>query len=63
MTASKAFQNLRMLRPSAIHGDGDFGDVLGVDVAYWKNGQGQTLLFTHVMCESTLFHMAVGAGR
>ena len=43
--------------------DGDFGDVLGLDIAYWKNGRGQTFMFTHVICESTLFHMAVGAGR
>ena len=50
-------------RPSAIHMDGDFGDVLGLDIAYWKNGRGQTFMFTHVICESTLFHMAVGAGR
>ena len=50
-------------RPSAIHGDGDFGDVLGLDVAYWKSRQGQTYMFTHAICESTLFHMAVGTGR
>ena len=50
-------------RPSAIHDGGDFGDVLGLDVAYWKNKQGKTFMFTHVICESTLFHMAVGAGR
>ena len=50
-------------RPSTIHVDGDFGDTLGMDVAYWKNSKGRMFMFTHVICEHTLFHMAAAVGR
>ena len=50
-------------RPSSIHVDGDFGDVIGMDVAYWTSRGGQQFMFTHIIDESTLFHQATAAGR
>ena len=55
--------SLKPSRPSAIHGDGDFGDAIGMDVAYWSNRAGKQFLFTHVLDEATLFHQAVALGR
>ena len=34
-------------RPASIHVDGDFGDVVGMDVAYWTGKSGQQYMFTH----------------
>ena len=36
-------------RPASIHQDGDFGDVIGMDVAYWtgNNGQQYMLIYPH----------------
>ena len=50
-------------RPSAIHVDRDFGDTIGMDVAYWTNGGGKQFMFTHVVDEGTLFQMATAVGR
>ena len=53
----------KLARPSAIHQDGDFGDTIGMDVAYWTNSAGEKFMFTHVIDEATLFHQAVATGR
>ena len=53
----------KLARPSTIHVDGDFGDVIGMDVAYWTSAQGKKYMFTHVLDEATLFHQAVATGR
>ena len=53
----------KLSRPSAIHSDGDFGDVIGMDVAYWTNSAGKTFMFTHVLDEATLFEQAEATGR
>ena len=53
----------KVSRPSHIHRDGDFGDTLGMDVAYWTNQAGQKFLFTHIIDEATLFHQAIAIGR
>ena len=50
-------------RPSKIHLDGDFGDVVGMDVAYWTNSSGKRFLFTHIVDEATLFQQAIATGR
>ena len=50
-------------RPAAIHQDGDFGDVIGMDVAYWTGNNGQKYMFTHILDEATLFHQATATGR
>ena len=50
-------------RPSKIHLDGDFGDVVGMDVAYWTNSAGKKFLFAHVVDEATLFQQAIATGR
>ena len=50
-------------RPSAIHVDRDFGDTIGMDVAYWTNGSGKQFMFTHAVDEGTLFQMATAVGR
>ena len=55
--------SVKASRPATIHQDGDFGDVLGMDVAYWTNGSGQKFLFTHIVDEATLFQQAVATGR
>ena len=53
----------KIARLSTTHVDGDFGDTLGMDIAYWKNSRGKMFMFTHVICEHTLFHMAAAVGR
>ena len=53
----------KLARPSSIHVDGDFGDVIGMDAAYWTSQRGQQFMFTHIIDESTLFHQATAAGR
>ena len=50
-------------RPASIHVDGDFGDVVGMDVAYWTGKSGQQYMFTHIIDEATLFHQATATGR
>ncbi|CAE7672910.1 GIP [Symbiodinium sp. CCMP2592] len=50
-------------RPAAIHLDADFGDVLGMDVAYWSGQSGHKYMFTHILDEATLFHQASATGR
>ena len=50
----------KLARPSAIHCDGDFGDTIGIDCAFWTNSAGQTFRFMHVLDEATLFHQGVG---
>ena len=55
--------SMKPARPASIHFDGDFGDVVGMDVAYWTGRSGQQHLFTHVIDESTLFQQAVATGR
>ena len=53
----------KLSRPSAVHVDGDFGDTIGMDVAYWTNSAGKTFMFTHVLDEATLFEQAEATGR
>ena len=55
--------SVKPARPASIHLDGDFGDVAGMDVAYWTGRAGQQHLFTHVIDEATLFQQAVASGR
>ncbi|CAE7779020.1 RE1 [Symbiodinium sp. CCMP2592] len=50
-------------KPAAIHLDADFGDVLGMDVAYWSGQSGHKYMFTHILDEATLFHQATATGR
>ena len=50
-------------RPAAIHVDADFGDVIGMDVAYWSWQSGHKYMFTHILDEATLFHQATASGR
>ena len=50
-------------RPASVHLDGDFGDVIGMDVAYWTNAAGRKFMFTHVLDEATLFQQADATGR
>ncbi|CAE7506339.1 GIP, partial [Symbiodinium microadriaticum] len=49
--------------PAAIHLDADFGDVIGMDVAYWSGQSGHKYMFTHILDEATLFHQATASGR
>ena len=56
-------QQPKLARPSAVHLDGDFGDTLGMDVAYWTNSTGSKFLFTHIIDEATLYHQAIAIGR
>ena len=53
----------KLSRPAKIHVDGDFGDVVGMDVAYWTNSEGRTFMFTHILDEATLFQQAEATGR
>ena len=53
----------KLARPASIHVDGDFGDVVGMDVAYWTGKSGQQHMFTHIIDEATLFHQATATGR
>ena len=55
--------SLKPSRPASIHLHGDFGDIVGMDVAYWTGRAGQQHLFTHVIAEATLFQQAVATGR
>ena len=50
-------------RPAAIHLDADFGDVLGMDVAYWSGQTGVKYMFMHILDEAMLFHQATATGR
>ena len=62
-TCHETMSSTKASRPAAIHPDGDFGDVIGMDVAYWTNASGQRFLFTHIVDEATLFQQAVATGR
>ena len=62
-TCLETVPSLKPSRPASIHQDGDFGDVVGMDVAYWTGRAGQQHLFTHVIDEATLFQQAVATGR
>ena len=62
-TCLETVPSLKPSRPASIHLDGDFGDVVGMDVAYWTGRAGQQHLFTHVIDEATLFQQAVATGR
>jgi len=44
-------------RPAAIHSNLNFNDVVGLDVAYWKNDVGKEFAFLHFLDEGTLFHL------
>ena len=46
-----------LTRPSAIHTNLGFNEVVGLDVAYWKNDEGVKLNFLHFLDEGTLFHL------
>ena len=62
-TCLETVPSLKPSRPASIHLDGDFGDVVGMDVAYWTGKAGQQHVFTHVVDEATLFQQAVATGR
>ena len=62
-TCLETVPSVKPSRPASIHFDGDFGDVVGMDVAYWTGRARQQYLFTHVVDEATLFQQAVAAGR
>ena len=59
----KTVPTVKLSRPAKIHLDGDFGDVVGMDVAYWTNSSGKRFLFTHIVDEATLFQQAIATGR
>ena len=59
----EAISQPKMSRPAKIHFDGDFGDTVGMDVAYWTNSEGKTFMFTHILGEATLFQQAEATGR
>ena len=50
-------------RPSSIHKDLDFNDVVGADGAHWQGQSGETFHFMHFLDESTLFHVGAVSGR
>ena len=50
-------------RPSSIHKDLDFNDVVGADGAHWQGQSGETFHFMHFLDESTLFHVGAVRGR
>ena len=50
-------------RPSTIHKDLDFNDVVGADGAHWQGQSGETFHFMHLLDESTLFHVGAVSGR
>ena len=49
----------KIARPSAIHDQGDFGDVVSVDGLTWTNKAGQQYHIYHFIDQSTLYHTAV----
>ena len=46
-------------RPSAIHGEGDFGDSISMDGVTWTNAKGQQFHFYHFLDRHTTFHTAI----
>lgn len=48
-------------RPSTIHPECDFGDVIMMDNLEWTNQQGNTFFMYHFLEQSTMFHTAVVA--
>ena len=54
---SETRQGYALARPSAIHSNLGFNEVVGLDKAYWTNDQGVTFGFFHVLDEGTLFHV------
>ena len=46
-------------RPSAIHPESDFGDVIAMDGVTWTNQQGTDFYIYHFIDQSTSFHTAV----
>ena len=49
----------KVSRTSAIHEQGDFGDVISMDQITWTNQQGQQFHFYHIIDQSTLYHTAM----
>ena len=56
-TCTETAQGYASARPAAIHPHLSFNDVVGVDVAFWKNDQGESFPFVHFLDEGTLFHL------
>ena len=54
---SETQQGYRLARPSAIHTNLGFNEVVGLDKAVWTNSQGTVFSFFHVLDEGTLFHL------
>ncbi|CAE7759462.1 GIP [Symbiodinium sp. CCMP2456] len=52
-----------MVKPAAIHLDADFGDVIGMDVAYRSGQSGRQYMLTHILDEATLLHQATASSR
>ena len=46
-------------RPSAIHEESDFGDVVSIDGVTWTNRNGTQFHIYHMLDQSTLYHTAV----
>ena len=46
-------------RPSALHENCDFGDIVSMDAVTWTNSQGSQFHFYHFLDQSTLFNTAV----
>ena len=46
-------------RPSAIHPENDFGDVIAMDGVTWTNQNGTDFYIYHIIDQSTSFHTAV----
>ena len=54
---SETQQGYRLARPSAIHANLGFNEVVGLDKASWTNSNGVVFSFFHVLDEGTLFHL------
>ena len=54
---SETRQGFSLSKPSAIHSNLGFNEVVGVDKAVWKNDQGTSFSFFHALDEGTLFHL------
>ena len=54
---SETRQGFSLSKPSAIHSNLGFNEVVGMDKAVWKNDQGTAFSFFHALDEGTLFHL------
>ena len=54
---SESRQGYSLARPSAIHTNLGFNNVVGIDKATWTNDEGVAFSFLHMLDEGTLYHL------